>query len=573
MTTLEEALDEEARAIVDVLEGPGTESGSKARGSLSKKRGSIDTTKDLSLGVKPSRPLPLQSTERGKQEKTLDELWDALDNDHAEPVPSPRLRAHSPGGTPREYVTRSGDVVDMMNAYRRLSNEAISNDEARLSEVRPEAVRGRLGSITESSLPPGEGRLAKDYDRKAVQSTDVAGGEKLGFRGENTAAEGLIPRGWKGRGRSRKEKSGSQENERKYGESSIGRSWKRIMQPKVKNMPDIEDDEPAEPEESQDEEHEPSLLNVSHRVHPSTNYDQIVGIRIGPGSTDSEELSEIRRAQKLPINMSSIDTTISNRAIRMIVRGKFSQMQQEAEDGLRRLRTYLVATDLSEEAAYALEWTIGTVLRDGDTLLAVYAVDQEVGTGKSPDPYIPLHGPPINDRPLLRETASVVENLTAATESKSTMLSRSSLSSPALNQSQGGLELPTNSNPATSRAEQERLHAVEMISQTCIGYLRKTRLQVRVVVEVIDCKSPKHMITEAIDGLEPTMVILGSRGRSALKGVLLGSFSNYLVTKSSVPVMVARKRLKTLKGKTRSLNVRLANNLTPAKRLIDAKID
>ena len=38
------------------------------------------------------------------------------------------------------------------------------------------------------------------------------------------------------------------------------------------------------------------------------------------------------------------------------------------------------------------------------------------------------------------------------------------------------------------------------------------------------------------------MTILGSRGRSALKGVLLGSFSNYIVTKSSVPVMVARRR-------------------------------
>jgi gamma-glutamyltranspeptidase len=45
-----------------------------------------------------------------------------------------------------------------------------------------------------------------------------------------------------------------------------------------------------------------------------------------------------------------------------------------------------------------------------------------------------------------------------------------------------------------------------------------------------------------IDFLSPTLTILGSRGRSQLKGVLLGSFSNYLVTKSSVPVMVARKR-------------------------------
>ncbi len=52
------------------------------------------------------------------------------------------------------------------------------------------------------------------------------------------------------------------------------------------------------------------------------------------------------------------------------------------------------------------------------------------------------------------------------------------------------------------------------------------------------------MITEVIDFLSPTLVIIGSRGQSAVKGVLLGSFSNYLVTKSSVPVMVARKKLR-----------------------------
>jgi len=73
-------------------------------------------------------------------------------------------------------------------------------------------------------------------------------------------------------------------------------------------------------------------------------------------------------------------------------------------------------------------------------------------------------------------------------------------------------------------------------------------------------------------------VVLGSRGRSALKGVLLGSFSNYLVTKSSVPVMVARKKLKKL-AKMKVSHIRLTNNLqtpsTPSKRkrLNEAKIE
>lgn len=58
-----------------------------------------------------------------------------------------------------------------------------------------------------------------------------------------------------------------------------------------------------------------------------------------------------------------------------------------------------------------------------------------------------------------------------------------------------------------------------------------------------------------------------------LHSVLLGSFSNYLVTKSSAPVMVARKKLSGRKTKIVSPNVRLANNLTPSRRLAEAKID
>lgn len=53
------------------------------------------------------------------------------------------------------------------------------------------------------------------------------------------------------------------------------------------------------------------------------------------------------------------------------------------------------------------------------------------------------------------------------------------------------------------------------------------------------------------------MVILGCRGRSAVKNILLGSFSTYLVAKSSCPVMVARKKLKKSRKKGVS-----ARNLT-----------
>jgi len=54
-----------------------------------------------------------------------------------------------------------------------------------------------------------------------------------------------------------------------------------------------------------------------------------------------------------------------------------------------------------------------------------------------------------------------------------------------------------------SKAEQDRFRAAEDISQRCVKLLRKTRLQVRVVVEVFHCKSPRHMITEVVSTCLP----------------------------------------------------------------------
>lgn len=43
----------------------------------------------------------------------------------------------------------------------------------------------------------------------------------------------------------------------------------------------------------------------------------------------------------------------------------------------RRPRSYIVASDMSEESRYAVEWGIGTVLRDGDRMLIVTVVENE----------------------------------------------------------------------------------------------------------------------------------------------------------------------------------------------------
>ncbi|KAE8330861.1 hypothetical protein BDV39DRAFT_14285 [Aspergillus sergii] len=301
-------------------------------------------------------------------------------------------------------------------------------------------------------------------------------------------------------------------------------------------------------------------------VHPRTSFDTASAVNTPFGSEDEAELSDIKRAQKLGIQMSAIDSSVHNRSIRTIIRGDYTGLSEQTENGRRRQRKYLVTTDLSEESVYALEWTIGTILRDGDTMFAVCAIHEETGAPTSVQ---------IGEgAKAMQDAAAVVGTQTEETAQQSQNDSSTNLSRALLSRLGSG----TDSKPGSvdsrgmSKAESERVHAVEVISQTCVRLLRKTLLQVRVAVEVIHCKSPKHMITEAIDGLEPTLVIVGARGRSALKGVLLGSFSNYLVMHSSVPVMVARKKLKK-QSKTKKTNIRLSNNLSTPKKLAMAKVD
>ncbi|KAJ5290809.1 hypothetical protein N7478_000060 [Penicillium angulare] len=299
-------------------------------------------------------------------------------------------------------------------------------------------------------------------------------------------------------------------------------------------------------------------------IHPQTSFDiptpatqSAAGTPYG--SEDEAERDDIHRAQQLGISMSAIDNRVPNRSIRTIIRGNFASLQEEADGGRRRQRKYLVATDLSEESVYALEWTIGAVLRDGDTMYALYVIHDDgnassvqVGEGAK----------------AMQDAAAVVGSQTkeATLNPGRNLLGRLG---PGVASKSGSVDAR-----ASSLAEAERVRAVETVSDTCVKLLRKTVLQVRIAVEVIHCKSPKPMITEAIDELEPTLVIVGARGQSALKGVLLGSFSNYLLSNSSAPVMVARRKLKRhpLKGRY-NRDLRLTNNLKTPKSLTQAKVD
>ncbi|KAK2789944.1 hypothetical protein FQN52_005752 [Onygenales sp. PD_12] len=499
--------------------------------------------------------------------------------------PSARLgRSRSPGSgllnnnsfnpmpTPGKFVTDTGKVINLDHAYRRLSNAALSRAGGSLSKFQKTSTSRERGedAISES----GDVRLQKDY-----YSGEDGNADDYSSEDDNDSSSGEDD--WKaemnrGRRRSRKksdseltsDENGMNKNDNKQKVRSLlaaaDEERKNVSSSyKVKSLLDPL---PAAAERQ---------IHKKTGVHPQNSFDYAgSGANTPVGSEDEAEYSDFKKAQNLGVYMSPIDQSVPNRVIRTIVRGEFTRVQEEANQGHHRLRTYLVATDLSDESVYALEWTIGTILRDGDTLYAVYAVDEEAGTGSDPSSSVAIG----DGFKAMLDAAAVVGSQTEKTTENP--IRASAFPSPHTSSTQlggtGGAGTDSKSGSTDSRAiskqELERLHAVESISQTCVRLLRKTRLQVRVAVEVIHCKSPKHLITEAIDGLEPTLVILGSRGRSALKGVLLGSFSNYLVTKSSVPVMVARKKLKK-HAKFKSTNVRLSNNLTTPKKLAYAKID
>ncbi|KAI0771255.1 hypothetical protein BD413DRAFT_626032 [Trametes elegans] len=141
-----------------------------------------------------------------------------------------------------------------------------------------------------------------------------------------------------------------------------------------------------------------------------------------------------------------------------------------------------------EESRYALEWGIGTVLRDGDEMIIVTVVENE---GKI-DPLIP--------NPADRATKL--------------------------------------------RAQQERQALAYILVRQATSLLQRTRLNVSIQCQAWHAKNSRHMLLDIVDHYEPVMLIVGSRGLGNLKGILLGSTSHYLIQKCSVPVMVARRRLK-----------------------------
>ncbi|KAI7881521.1 uncharacterized protein EV154DRAFT_523436 [Mucor mucedo] len=255
----------------------------------------------------------------------------------------------------------------------------------------------------------------------------------------------------------------------------------------------------SSPDDSDSDETDDELARITeaNRFIPMDDHKKISEIK----SAENDVLRrKSLRSQSVSIRRDllvfSDSPIVTKKADRIIVHNHYGagpegRLEKDARPS-RRSRGYLVACDFSEESFHSIEWTMGTMMRDGDRLYVVTAVNRE-------------------DNP---ETV------------KQTGLSLSN-------------ELKKASDSVTDEAKrmmsQMLLFDVDLITYAISGRV-------------------KDVLCKLIDELPLTMVVCGSRGRGTVKGLLMGSISTYLVHKSSVPVSVIRPQNKKKAANKRPLH-------------------
>lgn len=276
--------------------------------------------------------------------------------------------------------------------------------------------------------------------------------------------------------------------------------------PRSSDTADADDDD-----EEDDDDIDPILLdNTMYNAECLTSHEHWAGPKSEDGhhhfetyeDEDLERDDEHLTAPNVVLSEDQVSTFIQRRGSKMLSlntsRPRFERNRctitinhgdaDAAAKNSKRPKRYVVASDGSEESSYAVEWTIGTVLRDGDEMLVVSVM----------------------------ETDTKLDALDAKHEE------------------------------IAAKMEHQRIRQAmaSVLAKQATHLLERTRLEVKISCQAIHAKNARHMLLDLIDFYEPTMVVVGSRGLGSLRGILLGSTSHYLVQKSSAPVMVARKRLK-----------------------------
>lgn len=214
---------------------------------------------------------------------------------------------------------------------------------------------------------------------------------------------------------------------------------------------------------------------------------------------EDEDAAAIRKAKSLGLNESQLDTAVAGRHVQILLRGNWVHFNQEAEAGERTSRLYLLCSDLSVEASYAMEWVVGTMMRDGDTLLAIYAMEDDNAV-KAPEKATEAEREALTAEG--NKAGKDASEIMAALTRQTTQGGGTSLGLTKENKyvPTAEAESLTGSVDARklSKKEMDRLKAVEALKNDFLKLVRKTTLQVRCMFEVIHCKSPKHLILGAV---------------------------------------------------------------------------
>ncbi|CAO3641653.1 unnamed protein product [Cunninghamella blakesleeana] len=144
----------------------------------------------------------------------------------------------------------------------------------------------------------------------------------------------------------------------------------------------------------------------------------------------------------------------------------------------RRSRTFMLATDLASYSEYALDWARDEVMDDGDELIVLRVVTIDMSDKRS-----------VIQAQLEHESKMAKEKATQVME-----------------------KVMKTSGPDTK---------ISVIIEFVIGKVQES-------------------IQEMIAMYQPSMLIVGTRGLSEFKGILLGSVSSYCLKHSGIPVAIAR---------------------------------
>ncbi|KAI7902381.1 uncharacterized protein BX663DRAFT_552304 [Cokeromyces recurvatus] len=167
----------------------------------------------------------------------------------------------------------------------------------------------------------------------------------------------------------------------------------------------------------------------------------------------------------------------------------------------RRSRTFMVATDLANYSEYALTWATDEIMDEGDELIVLRVVTVDMNDKKG--------------------------NITNLLEMEQ------------------------------KQSKQKANQVMEKIMKTT-----GTEKKISVIIEFVIGKV-QETIQHMIAMYQPSLLIVGTRGLSEFKGMLLGSISKYCLQHSPVPVTVVRpedKIKKSLANKKLSGLIRISSN-------------